>query len=117
VPELVVDALEAREVEQCEAERVAGAAGALDLPEQVLVEGAVVAQVGERVDEGGLAQPVDLRRPRGAQARAVAGDERGAQQEQRDDHGCDDRLSDEDVVSLGIRAVGHHDVHAHPGQP
>jgi hypothetical protein len=117
VPELVVDALEAGEVEQREAERVARAAGALDLLSRSSWKAPWVRRsVSGSTRAASRSRWTSAARV-GAQARAVAGDERGAQPEQRDDHGRDDRLSDEDVLGIGIGAVGHDDVDAQPGQP
>ena len=60
VAELVVDRLQPVEVEHDERQRDAGAPDALELARQVLLEGAVVAQAGERVGDGDLREPREL---------------------------------------------------------
>ena len=66
VAEPVVDLLEAVEVEQDERQRVAGAADALQLAGEVLLEGAVVAQPGQRVGDrdAGARRATSARRAR-----------------------------------------------------
>ena len=55
----VVDPLEAVEVADDQAERLVGAAGALELDVEHVLEAAPVEQVGERVAVGGLAEALD----------------------------------------------------------
>ena len=58
----VVDGLEVVDVDEHERQRHAGAGHDLQLARDVLVEGAVVAQAGERVGDGHLGQALDLGR-------------------------------------------------------
>ena len=71
----VVDGLEVVEVEEDQRQRHAGAAHALQLARDVLVEGAVVAQARERIGDRHLGQPLDLGGDGRVDAAAVAHDD------------------------------------------
>ncbi len=102
---LVVDGLEVVEVDEHERERRRGAADALELAREVLVERAVVAQPGERVGDGDLRQALELGRARRVEPAPEAQDDQRERGEQREA----DAERDPD------RALGPHALRAHGG--
>jgi hypothetical protein len=79
----VVDRLEVVEVEEDQSQRHPGAARALQLARDVLVEGAVVAQARERIGDRHLGQALDLGGDGRVDAPAVAHDDRSEERDQQ----------------------------------
>ena len=102
----VVGELEVVDVEQRERERLAGAPDAPELTGEVLLEGAVVAQAGERVGHRDLGQARDLGRARRRQARAQPQEQAGQGGEQADADGEGEGRRDEDVALQAARLGG-----------
>ena len=87
----VVDGLEVVDVEEQERQRHAGARERPAARARGLVEGAMVAQPGERVGDGHLGQALDLGRAGRVEAAAVAHDDGAEEREQQQPDGDDDR--------------------------
>ena len=104
----VVDGLEVVEVEEDERQRHAGAPRALQLAGDVLVEGAMVAQAGERIGDRHLGQALDLGEDGGIQAAAVAHDDRPEErdEQQRNEHRDRDGPVGAHLVAAQRGAVG-----------
>jgi hypothetical protein len=89
-------------VEEHERKRDAGARDHLQLAGHVPLEGAVVAQPGERIGDGHLGEALDLGRAGGVEAAAVAHDDGAEEREQQQPHG--DRDGDR-LVGAGLVAA------------
>jgi hypothetical protein len=108
VAELVVGGLELVDVHDDERDGLAGAPRALELAGEVLLEGAVVAQAGERVGHSDLRQALDLGRAGGGEAAAQEEHQPRQEDEDGDAERERERARGQDVALNGaqVGAIG-----------